>query len=133
MQWAGPFLQTQAVGWTLINDGESALEFADRFQAAPRGFYGGGTRVLIAQAIGSAIVTVSTFSVAMAVMLTVNAMGILRISEEGEIEGMDLHEHGISAYPEYVITALASPAGSAREVRPIAIPKEPSVMVAGKR
>jgi hypothetical protein len=43
VQWAGPFLQTQAIGWTLINDGESALEFADRFQAAPRGFYGGGT------------------------------------------------------------------------------------------
>ena len=43
VQWAGPFLQNQAVGWTLINDGESALEFADRFQAAPRAFFGGGT------------------------------------------------------------------------------------------
>jgi hypothetical protein len=43
VQWAGPFLQNQAVGWTLINDGESALEFADRFEAAPRAFYGGGT------------------------------------------------------------------------------------------
>ena len=43
VQWAGPLLQNQAVGWTLINDGESALEFADRFQAAPRAFYGGGT------------------------------------------------------------------------------------------
>jgi hypothetical protein len=43
VQWAGPFLQYQAVGWTLINDGESALEFADRFQAAPRAFHGGGT------------------------------------------------------------------------------------------
>jgi hypothetical protein len=43
VQWAGPFLQNQAVGWTLVNDGESALEFADRFQAAPRAFYGGGT------------------------------------------------------------------------------------------
>jgi Protein of unknown function (DUF1194) len=43
VQWAGPFRQNQAVGWTLINDNESAQEFADRFQAAPRGFYGGGT------------------------------------------------------------------------------------------
>src|SRR5690242_8528824 len=43
VQWAGPFLQNQSIGWTLINDGESALEFADRFQAAPRAFYGGGT------------------------------------------------------------------------------------------
>ena len=43
VQWAGPFLQNQALGWTLINDGESAQEFADRFQASPRAFHGGGT------------------------------------------------------------------------------------------
>jgi Amt family ammonium transporter len=36
---------------------------------------------------------------------------LLRVSREGEIHGLDLHEHGISAYPEYVITALGSPAG----------------------
>jgi hypothetical protein len=43
VQWAGPFLQNQAIGWTLINDGESAHVFADRFQAVPRAFHGGGT------------------------------------------------------------------------------------------
>jgi hypothetical protein len=43
VQWAGPFLQNQALGWTLINDGESAHEFADRFQTTPRAFHGGGT------------------------------------------------------------------------------------------
>jgi ammonium transporter, Amt family len=40
-----------------------------------------------------------------------NMFGRLRITKEGEIEGLDLHEHGISAYPEYVISALAAPAG----------------------
>jgi ammonium transporter, Amt family len=73
-------------------------------------FYGGGFQVLIAQGIGSLIITVSTFVVALALMYAVNAMGILRVSEEGEREGLDLHEHGISAYPEYVISSLASPA-----------------------
>ncbi len=73
-------------------------------------FYGGGFQVLIAQVIGSAIITVSTFVVALALMYAVNAMGMLRVSEEGESEGLDLHEHGISAYPEYVISAMASPA-----------------------
>jgi Amt family ammonium transporter len=72
-------------------------------------FYGGGFQVLTAQFIGSAIVTISTFVVGLALMYAVNAMGILRVSEEGEREGLDLHEHGISAYPEYVISALASP------------------------
>ena len=28
---------------------------------------------------------------------------------------MDLHEHGISAYPEYVISALAAPQGMPRD------------------
>jgi ammonium transporter, Amt family len=73
-------------------------------------FYGGGMQVLIAQCIGSLIVTVSTFVVALALMYAVNAMGLLRVSEEGEREGLDLHEHGISAYPEYVISSLAGPA-----------------------
>ena len=74
-------------------------------------FYGGGTQVLVAQLIGSAIITVSTFVVAMAVMYVVNAMGQLRISAEGENYGLDLHEHGISAYPEYVISAMGRPGG----------------------
>jgi Amt family ammonium transporter len=39
----------------------------------------------------------------------------LRVSREGEIYGLDLHEHGISAYPEYVISALARPKGVAAQ------------------
>jgi Amt family ammonium transporter len=74
-------------------------------------FYGGGLTVLKAQAIGSLIVTCATFGVAMVLMYLVNAIGALRISKEGETYGLDLHEHGIPAYPEYVITALGSPSG----------------------
>ena len=44
----------------------------------------------------------------MVVMLLVNSMGLLRISAEGEAEGLDLHEHGISAYPEYVISSTVT-------------------------
>jgi Amt family ammonium transporter len=73
-------------------------------------FYGGGTTVLMAQAVGSLIITVSTFAVAMAVMYAVDAIGVLRISAEGEMFGLDLQEHGISAYPEYVISAAPKPA-----------------------
>ena len=31
------------------------------------------------------------------------ATGTLRVSREGELDGLDLHEHGMLAYPEYVI------------------------------
>jgi Amt family ammonium transporter len=73
-------------------------------------FYGGGTAVLTAQAVGSLIVTAATFAVAMALMYLVNALGLLRVSTEGEVLGLDVHEHGISAYPEYVISSAGSPA-----------------------
>ena len=85
-------------------------------------FYGGGFKVLEAQFIGSACVVVATFSVAMVVMLAVNALGLLRLPPEMESYGMDLHEHGISAYPEYVISALGAPSGMMQDL-PHAAPK----------
>ena len=42
-------------------------------------------------------------AVGMALMYAVKATGTLRVSREGEIEGLDLHEHGMGAYPEYEI------------------------------
>src|ERR1700682_4185168 len=50
-------------------------------------FYGGGTQVLVAQAIGSAIVTLSTFGVSLVLMYAVHMMGVLRVSKEGETYG----------------------------------------------
>lgn len=73
-------------------------------------FYGGGTQLLTAQFIGSAITCLATFGVSLIVMYAINAIGLLRLSKEGELEGMDLHEHGISAYPEYVISSVVTPA-----------------------
>jgi Amt family ammonium transporter len=71
--------------------------------------YGGGFTLLTAQAIGSLIVTSATLGISLAVMYLVNAVGVLRVSAKGEAYGLDLHEHGISAYPEYVISTVARP------------------------
>ena len=52
----------------------------------------------------------------MVLMLAVNALGMLRLPSDMEAYGMDLHEHGISAYPEYVISALGAPGGMTQEL-----------------
>ena len=72
-------------------------------------FYGGGTAVLMAQAVGSLIVTTATFSVSLIVMKSIQALGVLRVSEHGETIGLDIYEHGMPAYPDYVIAPEALP------------------------
>jgi Amt family ammonium transporter len=67
-------------------------------------FYGGGGHLLWVQAYGVAAITAGTLTAALVLMYAVKATKTLRVSEKGEIEGLDLHEHGASAYPEFVVT-----------------------------
>src|SRR5947207_8014375 len=57
-------------------------------------FYGGGTMQIVAQLIGSASVVAATLGVSLILMYTLKVVGVLRVSKEGELEGLDLHEHG---------------------------------------
>ena len=61
-------------------------------------FWGGGTDQLVSQLIGSASVTAIVLVAGFALMYGVKATGTLRVSEEGEQEGIDHHEHGSPAY-----------------------------------
>ncbi len=63
-------------------------------------FYGGGPNQLYAQLIGNLSIAIGVFVVSMLMMWAVNLTGTLRVSKEGELEGLDLHEHGGHAYPE---------------------------------
>jgi Amt family ammonium transporter len=69
-------------------------------------FYGGGTAVLKAQCIGSAIVCTATFASAMVMFKALDAVKMLRVTKDEEEEGLDLSQHGNTAYPEYVTSAL---------------------------
>ncbi len=90
--------------------------------------YGGGVTQLMSQAIGSGAVVLATLVVAFVLMYAVNATGTLRVSREGELEGLDLHEHGMVAYPEYVIhgyertpsfmTPVSAPGAKAHQTSP---------------
>jgi Amt family ammonium transporter len=61
-------------------------------------FWGGGTEQLWAQMWSNAVVAIVAFGVAFAMMAAINAVGLLRVSEAGELEGIDIHEHGAPAY-----------------------------------
>ena len=68
-------------------------------------FWGGGTAQLWAQIWGNAVIGITAFVVALAVMYGCKKANILRVSEEGEREGIDIHEHGAPAYhPEAAYT-----------------------------
>jgi Amt family ammonium transporter len=93
-------------------------------------FYGGGTTQLIAQAIGSFSITAATLVAAFVLMYAVKATGTLRVSKAGELEGLDLHEHGMLAYPEYVIHGYSPTPQhvqpTAAETMPAALPSPSS-------
>ena len=45
IQWTGPALQVQVVGWSQVGDEESAATFAAAIERAPRQLFGGGTSI----------------------------------------------------------------------------------------
>ncbi len=68
-------------------------------------FYGGGTDQLFAQMKGNAAIGGGALILGLILMYAVKMTGTLRVSKEGELQGLDVHEHGGSAYPELTIGA----------------------------
>jgi Amt family ammonium transporter len=65
-------------------------------------FYGGGADQLVSQLIGSAVCSAVPLVAGALLMYGCKATGMLRVSEDGELEGLDIHEHGAPAYhPEF--------------------------------
>jgi ammonium transporter, Amt family len=65
-------------------------------------FFGGGTGLLWAQLVAVVTVGIFVFAISSVVWLILKAVVGIRVSEE--IEGLDIGEHGISAYPDFPST-----------------------------
>ncbi len=66
--------------------------------------YGGGPKQLFIQIVG--ILSVAAFSVVSNLILwkIIKIFMGLRVSEEEEMEGLDIGEHGMEAYPDFAVT-----------------------------
>jgi Amt family ammonium transporter len=63
--------------------------------------FGGGADQFVSQVIGVAAVGVFVIGSAIVLFGIIKALGMLRVSAEGEIIGLDIYEHGMVAYPEF--------------------------------
>ena len=66
-------------------------------------FFGGGTSLLLSQGIGVAAVGAFVFAVSFAAWYLIKVTIGIRVSEQEELEGLDVGEHGMSAYPEFAV------------------------------
>jgi ammonium transporter, Amt family len=63
-------------------------------------FYGGGAHQLGVQAVGIAIIFAFVFVASGAVFFACKKTIGLRVTAQQELEGLDIHEHGMWGYPE---------------------------------
>jgi Amt family ammonium transporter len=95
-------------------------------------FYTGSFHQLLVQAAGVGIVFTGVFVSSYIVFGVIKATYGMRVSEEEELAGLDISEHGMYGYPEQFIPAPelvgygAAPTGTAAAagVGPIATPTE---------
>jgi Amt family ammonium transporter len=71
-------------------------------QASAGLFYGGGTSLLATQATGVLAVAAFVFATALIAWLILKVTIGIRVSVHEEIQGLDIGEHGNSAYPEFL-------------------------------
>lgn len=67
-------------------------------------FFGGGLGLLVNQLAGIAAVGAFVFAISMVAWLAIKVTMGVRVSEEEELEGLDIGEHGNRAYPDFVQT-----------------------------
>jgi Amt family ammonium transporter len=93
-------------------------------------FYGGGFQLLGVQVLGVAAIIIWTVVTMTVVFFAIKKINGLRVSEEEEIQGLDLPEHGlVSSYADFMISVPALDMGTAAGSQAITVPPEVAVPV----
>lgn len=100
----------------LFADGSYGAGF-NGVDTAVRGLFYGNPKQFVAQLIGAAVVFVWAFGASFIFFKIQDKLMGIRVSKEVETAGVDLHEMGILAYPEFAPSALDSADGYGRVIR----------------
>jgi Amt family ammonium transporter len=66
-------------------------------------FHGGGMSQLIVQFIGASAAIIWALAAGFIMFKAIDIVVGLRVSPEEEIEGLDIGEHGVNAYPDFIV------------------------------
>jgi len=91
-----------SVGIFAVGQGNGILADA-AYTAAGAGLLYGGTQQFIIQVIGLIMAIIWAFGISFIIFKILDVIVGLRVPEEDEIAGLDIREHGMSAYPEFVL------------------------------
>ena len=90
-----------AVGIFSVGMGNGILDGAVYAAGAPGLLYGGVNQFMV-QVVGALAAVIWAFVAGLIVFKLIDVVIGLRISEADEVAGLDITEHGIRAYPEYI-------------------------------
>jgi Amt family ammonium transporter len=95
-------------------------------------FYGGGLGLLGVQALGVVSVGAFVFATTAATWFAIKATLGIRVTREEELEGLDIGEHGNTAYPDFAIAPIPATAngihlsgGASGQAAPLAASWQP--------
>ncbi|WP_433307793.1 ammonium transporter [Actinoplanes sp. CA-030573] len=110
VHFVGGWIGSLSIGFFATAQVNSAINGDPGLGASEGLFYGGGATQLWHQFLGSLSVTVYSFAIAAILALIIKAFKGLRVTEDAEVGGIDIADHGESAYE---LTPAAGSTGGA--------------------
>jgi Amt family ammonium transporter len=98
VHFVGGWIGSLSIGFFATDAVNSGITDSKILNASNGLFYGGGVTQLGRQALGSLTVTVYSFAIAAILALILKAIKMLRVTPEAEVGGIDIADHGETAY-----------------------------------